>query len=143
MKLHRLAIERLSGIDRPFALEELGDGLNVIVGPNGIGKSRLCAAVRALLWPDRDVGDGGLAASAVFEHQGARWHVSRDGSAYRWQRDGIDSEPPTLPGSRLDACFFLGLRDLLDNSDRAGQDLASEIRTQMSGGFDLDAELLF
>ena len=51
MKLRRLAIDRLPGIDRPFELDDLGDGLNILVGPNGIGKSRLSAAVRSLLWP--------------------------------------------------------------------------------------------
>ena len=139
MKLRKLSIERLPGIDRPFALEQLGDGLNLIVGPNGIGKSRLCAAVRALLWRERGVEDGGLVASALFEHQNESWRAERDGSRYGWQRDGIDVDPPALPGERLEACFFLGLRDLLDDSDRAGRDLASEIRRQMSGGFDLDA----
>jgi len=139
MKLRKLSIKRLPGIDRPFELEQLGDGLNLIVGPNGIGKSRLCAAVRELLWHERGVKDGGLVASAVFEHEDGVWRVERDGSRYGWQRDGIDANPPALPGERLDACFFLGLRDLLDDSDRAGRDLASEIRRQMSGGFDLDA----
>ncbi len=139
MKLRKLSIDRLPGIDRPFELDRLGNGLNVIIGPNGIGKSRLCAAVRALLWPERRVKDGRLVASAVFEHENELWRVERDGSRYGWQRDGIDTDPPKLPGKRLDACFFLGLRDLLDDSDRAGRDLASEIRKQMSGGFDLDA----
>ncbi|MCP4003060.1 MAG: hypothetical protein GY725_02575 [bacterium] len=139
MKLRHLAIERLPGIDRPFELTKLGDGLSVIVGPNGIGKSQLCAAVRALVWHERGVKDGGLAASAVFEHQNASWRVVRDGSLHRWQRDGIDEDPPALPGERLEGCFFLGLRDLLDASDRAGLNLPNEIRRQMAGGFDLDA----
>ena len=52
MKLRRLAIDRLPGIDEPFALEDLGDGFHVIVGPNGIGKSSLCRAIRALLWSE-------------------------------------------------------------------------------------------
>ena len=39
MKLRKLSIDRLPGIDRSFELEQLGDGLNLIVGPNGIGKS--------------------------------------------------------------------------------------------------------
>jgi hypothetical protein len=139
MKLRRLAIESLPGIGRPFELEQLGDGLNIIVGPNGIGKSRLCAAVRALLWHERGVKDGGLAASAIFEHHSVAWRVVRNGSLHGWQRDGIDVDSPALPGERLDGCFFLGLRDLLDDSDLAGRDLAGEIRRQMSGGFDLDA----
>lgn len=139
MKLRRLAIERLEGIDRPFELTDLASGLNIVVGPNGIGKSRLCAAVRALLWHERGVSSVGFTADALFEHEGAAWHVERDGSSHVWQRDGLAAAPPTLPGERLDACFFLGLRDLLDDSDRAGGDLASEIRRQMSGGFDLDS----
>jgi uncharacterized protein YhaN len=139
MKLRRIRIERLAGIDRPFDLEDLDGGLNIIVGPNGIGKSRVCTAVRALLWHERGVPGNEFTARADFEHEDARWQVVRDGSLHRWQRDGIDAIPPALPGERLDGCFFLGLRDLLDDSDRAGRDLASEIRKQMSGGFDLEA----
>jgi len=139
MKLQRLRIERLAGIDRPFELEGLGKGLNIIIGPNGIGKSRICAAMRALLWHERGISGDRFTARADFEHEAARWQVVRDGSLHRWQREGIDATAPTLPGEHLEGCFFLGLRDLLDDSDRAGGDLASEIRKQMSGGFDLDA----
>ncbi len=108
MKLRKLSIEHLPGIDRPFELEDLNSGLTVIVGPNGIGKSRLCAAVRALLWRGRAVKDGGLVASGIFEHQNESWHVSREGSRYGWQREGIDANPPQLPGEQLDGCFFEG-----------------------------------
>ena len=80
MKLRKLIIDRLPGIDRSFELNQLGDGLNLIVGPNGIGKSRLCAVVRALLWRERSIKGGGLSASAVFEHQNETWRVERDGS---------------------------------------------------------------
>jgi hypothetical protein len=138
VKLRRIRIERLPGIDGAFELDALGDGLNVIVGPNGIGKSRLCTAARALLFKD-SFGNGQIQADAVFEDREATWHVERDGSLHRWQRGGLDVPPPDLPGAQLDGCFFLGLRDLLDASDEAGQDLANDIRRQMSGGFDLDA----
>ena len=60
MKLRRLSIGRLPGIDEPFGLEELGDGFNVIVGPNGIGKSSLCRAARSLLWGEQPL-DGYIA----------------------------------------------------------------------------------
>jgi exonuclease SbcC len=138
MKLHRLSIDRMPGIDRPFELKALGEGLNIVVGPNGIGKSQVCAAVRALLWHERGIVENGLAASATFGHDGEAWSVVRDGSLHAWQREGIDVMAPVLPGERLEGCFFLGLRDLLDDSDRAGRDLAAEIRRQMSGGFDLE-----
>ena len=139
MKLRRLAIERLPGIDRPFELKELADGLNIIVGPNGTGKSRLCAATQALLWPEPAIEDGRLAATAMFDHDGAHWRVACEGSRHGWQREGVDSDPPPLPGEHLHACFFLGLRDLLDDSASAGKNLAAVIRRQMSGGFDLEA----
>jgi hypothetical protein len=138
MKLRRLVIDRMPGIDRPFELGELGPGLNIIVGPNGIGKSQLCMAVRALLWRERGL-SGGLSARAIFLHEGETWTVQRDGSRHVWQRDGVEVMAPNLPGERLEGCFFLGLRDLLDDSDRAGRDLAGEIRRQMAGGFDLEA----
>jgi len=137
VKLHRLAIQRLPGIDEPFALEDLGDGIHVIVGPNGIGKSSLCRAARALLWSDCGP-DGYMEASALFDREGERWRAEREGSRHRWQRDGVDAEPPPLPAAHLDGCFFLVLRDLLDASSDAGSDLAGAIRRQMSGGFDLE-----
>jgi exonuclease SbcC len=139
VKLRRLAIERLPGIDRPFELEKLADGLTIIVGPNGTGKSRLCAATQALLWPEDAIKGGSLAANALLEHSGTHWRVACDASGYGWQRDGVDSDPPPLPGEHLHACFFMGLRDLLDDSDSAGKNLAGVIRSQMSGGFNLEA----
>jgi exonuclease SbcC len=137
VKLHRLAIQRLPGIDEPFALEDLGEGLHVIVGPNGIGKSSLCRAARALLWSDCGLSEY-MEASALFDRGGERWRVEREGSRHRWQRDGVDAEAPPLPAAHLDGCFFLVLRDLLDASSDVGSDLAGAIRRQMSGGFDLE-----
>ena len=119
MKLRRLSIGRLPGIDEPFALKELGDGFNVIVGPNGIGKSSICRAVRALLW-DEAAPDGYIAANALFHRDGQQWRVEREGSRHGWQRDGVAEPAPPLPVSHLDACFFLVLRDLLDASKDAG-----------------------
>ena len=139
MKLRRLSIKSLPGIDRPFELEDLGSGLNIVCGPNGIGKSRVCTTVRALLWHERGVPNDALTARADFMHDETRWQVVRDGSLHRWQREGIDAIPPALPAEHLDGCFFLGLRDLLDDSDHAGRDLASAIRRQMAGGFDLES----
>ena len=66
MKLRRLDINGLPGIREPFALNDVGDGFNVIVGPNGIGKSSLCRAVRSLLWAKGE-GDGYIDVSALFD----------------------------------------------------------------------------
>ena len=137
MKLRRLQIGRLPGIDEAFAIEEIGDGFNVIVGPNGIGKSSLCRATRSLLW-DEEGPDGYMAAAALFELEGQHWRVERDGTRYGWTRDGTAEAPPPLPLSHLGGSFFLVLRDLLEATRDAGSDLAARVRRKMSGGFDLD-----
>ena len=53
MRLNRLRIDRLPGIDSPFWIEPDGDGIHVIHGPNAIGKSSICRAVECLYWSDR------------------------------------------------------------------------------------------
>ena len=137
MKLKRLAISRLPGISQPFEIEAAGAGFNVVYGPNGIGKSSLCRAVEGLYWEDRGPSER-TSVSGEFELDGESLWVEREGSRVRWQRGGEDSVPPNLPASHNYRCFFLRLRDLIDPSPDGTQDIASEIRRQMSGGFDLD-----
>ena len=116
MKLRRIDIQRIPGIAGRLEVDQFSDGLNVIVGPNGVGKSRMSQAIRGLLW-NGSFKEPRLIAEGNFEHEGVAWHVERDGARHRWQRDGVDSEPPPLPAQELDRCFFLGLRDLLDSGD--------------------------
>ena len=137
MKLKRLAINRLPGISQPFEIEAAGAGFNIIFGPNGVGKSSLCRAVEGLYWDDRGSSQR-TSVSGEFELDGEAWWAEREGSRVRWQRGGEDSVPPNLPASHNHRCFLLRLRDLIDPSPDGTQDIASEIRRQMSGGFDLD-----
>lgn len=136
MKLRRLRIDRLPGIDTPFELAALGAGFQVVHGPNGIGKSSVCRAVTALLWEDLGP-DRRVQVSGEFDLDGERWWAERDGANVRWQRNGSDTPPPDLPASHLHRCFFLGLRDLIEPAAKGTPDVAAEIRRQMSGGFDL------
>lgn len=137
MKLKRLAINRLPGINQPFEIESGDPGFHVVFGPNGIGKSSICRAVEALYWDDRGPAQR-TSVNGEFELDGETWWAEREGSRVRWQRGGEDSMPPILPASHNHRCFFLRLRDLIDPSPDGTQDIASEIRRQMSGGFDLD-----
>lgn len=136
MKLRRLNIGRLPGIDTPFLLDSLGDGFHVVFGPNGIGKSSVCRAVEALFWSDRGPSRQ-IQVTGEFELDGEEWWAERDGDRVRWQRKGADSKPPDLPASHLHRYFFLRLRDLIDAAPDGMQDVATEIRRQMSGGFNL------
>ena len=136
MKLRRLRIDRLPGIDQPFEIESPGPGFHVVFGPNAIGKSSICRAVEGLYWDDRGPTER-TSVTGQFELDGETWSAEREGARLRWRCDDEDRAPPGIPGSHNHRCFFLRLRDLIDPSPDGTQDIASEIRRQMSGGFDL------
>jgi energy-coupling factor transporter ATP-binding protein EcfA2 len=50
MKLCELELERFRKFDRPLRVAGMADGLNLIVGPNEMGKSTLFAALQAVLF---------------------------------------------------------------------------------------------
>ena len=137
MRLKRLDIHRLPGIDQPFTIQPSGAGVHVIFGPNAIGKSSICRAVEWLYWMDRGPSER-TAIAGEFEVAGKTWRAEREGSRVRWQCRGERLEPPPIPPSHNRHCFFLRLRDLIDPSLEGTQDIASDIRRQMFGGFDLE-----
>ena len=137
MILRRVAINRLPGISQPFEIEAAGQGIHVIFGSNGSGKSSICRAVEGLFWSDRGSPRKTL-VDGEFEWDGETWRGEREGAAVRWSRGDEGSLSPNLPPSHNHRCFFLSLKDLVDPSTESTVDIASEIRRQMSGGFDLD-----
>jgi len=50
MKLRQLELEQFRKFDRPLRITGMADGLNLIVGPNEMGKSTLFAALQAVLF---------------------------------------------------------------------------------------------
>lgn len=136
MILKRLTINRLPGIRKPFEIKAEGPGIHVIFGPNGIGKSSICRAVEALYWRDRGARRK-TSVSCVFEWDGDEWRAEREGPNGYWQRADERNASPNLPLSHNYHCFFLNLRELVDPSVEGTQDIAAEIRRQMSGGFDM------
>ncbi len=137
MILKRLAILRLPGIGQPFEIEAERAGIHIVFGPNGVGKSSICRAVEGLYWDDRG-SSRHTSVNGEFEWNGAIWRAERQGAVVLWRRDGEGKVSPRIPHSRHYHCFFLRLRDLLDPSRESTSDIASEIRRQMSGGFDLE-----
>ena len=135
MRLLRIFVQHLPGIQQPFELDEIGAGLSVIHGPNGIGKSSLSRAIGDLFWGEATPRTA-VEAELVCDADGQEWRIERDGAWYCWRRGGVGRNPPDLPPVHLRGCFFLGLRALLDASDASGRDLAVEIRRQMAGGYD-------
>ena len=138
MILKRLAVIRLPGIGDRFDIEAESQGIHVIFGPNGIGKSSICRAVESLYWEDRGPSRQTF-VTGEFEYRGESWQGEREGSTVRWKCDDAGQRPPSLPPSHNYRCFFLHLRDLIDTSADGTADIALEIQRQISGGFDLDS----
>ena len=50
MKIRSIAVNQFKKFTSPMCLDEIGDGLNVVIGPNEMGKSTLLDALRASLF---------------------------------------------------------------------------------------------
>lgn len=88
MRLHSVHIEQVRQFRRPFTLDNLQPGINVIHGPNESGKSTLVRAIRAAFFERHrskaieDLipwGDSGASPriELVFEHGDRRWQLTK------------------------------------------------------------------
>jgi exonuclease SbcC len=136
VKLLELAIHRLPGIERPFRLgaDLLGEGVHVVHGPNGIGKSSILRALRALWWP-QTIPSQGVSVAARFELAGKVWQAERDGTGVRWSRDGARCDAPELPDEHLSTCCLIGLDDLSSEGD--AQWFSERVGRAFTGDYDL------
>ncbi|WP_420388725.1 AAA family ATPase [Marinobacter sp.] len=88
MKLQRMRIEQLRQFRKPFVLDNLQPGLNLIHGPNESGKSTLVRSIRAAFFERyrstavddlRPWGDSAAAPTVEldFEHDNRNWHLTK------------------------------------------------------------------
>jgi|GEM_PF-4878574 len=135
MKLLRVDFDHVEGLPSGLHVDDLSSGLNVILGENGSGKSSFVAIARRTLWPTQ---------SRRTFHARSHWMINNElvratvmDRRVNWgDRDDIGAS--SLPGEHLSACFVLGIRDLLGDTNASDEELARLIRTAMRGGFDLD-----
>lgn len=137
MKLRRLDLIRMPGFPRGGPqLAELGEGLNLVLGRNGSGKTTICRAIRGLLSPLT------LANVAPVEID-SRWTEDTQDFTQGFADETIKADPPDNPLARLALpphlahCTTITLEDLQPNL-QAHEALTDEIARQMSGGFDLE-----
>ena len=136
MHLRRLAIHALPGIEPGFTFEPADAGINIVTGPNAIGKSSLARALQYLL--ARHATDPpALSLEAEFASGAVRWHVIRNGNQIVWRRDGKVVPRPQLPGVDRVGLFRLSVENLLDDSDANDKALAERLRRELHGNFDL------
>ena len=136
MHLRRLAIHTLPGIEPGFTFEPPHAGINVVVGPNAIGKSSLARALGYLL-ASRASDPPALSLEAELASGGARWQVSRNGNQIVWRRNGEIVPPPALPGADRIGLFRLSVEHLLDDDDANDKALAERLWRELHGNFDL------
>ena len=137
MKLRKLSIRRMPGFEeRGFELVGLSDQLNVITGPNASGKTTACRSIQGLLWPETLSGVTPVSLAGDWEDNGKSLLVDLEGPNSTWQRDGVPSEMPPLPGIHVASCFTVTMDDLFSGS-KTDDGLAERVAREMTGGYDL------
>ena len=139
MELRKVTVRRMPGVKEPFSVQPYSSHLNLLVGPNESGKTTLCRAIRAVLWPGTET-DEDISIESEWTEVNETLTATREKARSVWRRDGKETPPPRLPAERFARCFTLGLGDLLlDNGSSTDAEIAAEIYHQMSGGYDLTA----
>lgn len=138
MRIRRLEIRRLPGIDQALSVDFDPGTVNLITGPNGSGKSSLVRAVRFLLYPGPD--EPWVDLSADWEDDEGLLVCRRSGHHVEWQRLGRSVPPPRLPDADNAGAFLISSEDL-GGLGRTDEHIASELRTLLTGGYDLEALL--
>ena len=139
MELRKVTVRQMPGVKESFSVQPYSSHLNLLVGPNESGKTTLCRAIRAILWPGTET-DEPISIESQWTEVGETLTATREKASTLWRRDGKETPPPLLPDERFARCFTLGLGDLLlDNGSSTDVDIAAEIYRQMSGRYDLTA----
>jgi DNA repair protein SbcC/Rad50 len=136
VKIRNILISKLPGIDRQFSVDGIGDGIQILHGPNGIGKSSIGRAMEGIFWESAYEGQS-IIVTASLQDGSDDWKAEREGSRVSWRKNGVSSGPPSMPDQHLSHCFFLRLSDLLNETDRGANEFAERIQRQLSGGYDM------
>ncbi len=118
-------------------VEKLGEHLNVIWGPNAVGKSTLGRAMRALIWEHK--ASGAVEAEGILQTPDSDWNLSLSQGKLTQTRLR-DNQTIRLPGSNdeLSESYWFTLHELLQEDDRSTDAFLRQVRTSMQGGVDLD-----
>ena len=137
MRLLELRIDALPGVDEPFSLQAFAPGVNLLLGPNASGKSRVAHALRCLVDPEASRGVP-IHVRGRFEHDGASWTAERIGDRSTWRTGGVIVDAPPLPDPALLDAWFLRLEDLTE-AGGSDAEIARSLATELAGGVDLPA----
>ncbi|MCK5802405.1 MAG: AAA family ATPase [Lentisphaeria bacterium] len=141
LAITRLDIRRFLGIRRAsdrFAYEGcFVPGINVVVGPNGSGKTTTALAMQAALWPTSPEAKNADLTAEFNLPDGSTLVMDKEGRFVRYQgADGSGTAPTDLPSAENRVSYRLSLHELLVAEDGA---LAEAVTRELNGGFDLTA----
>jgi DNA repair exonuclease SbcCD ATPase subunit len=140
VKLRRLLIHRMPGFERRgLELDGLAEGLTLVVGPNGSGKTSCCRAIRGVLWPSLLEGVEPVSIESFWQDGEGRWMLGLEAGRRSCELEAKSAESPALPSPALGPCFTVTLESLGEPAGRTEGQLAEQLARQMAGGFDLAA----
>jgi uncharacterized protein YhaN len=133
MKIKEIKIDRLPGIRESFKLTGFDNGINLIVGHNGSGKSSIRRLVENILWPENRKKNLKNFAEIVVSDNEDELHAEISNTTVSWSAGGSPANPPAIPERHLRNCFFLDLKDLISETQLNDDEVACEIRKELSG----------
>ncbi len=146
MRLKRLVIKDLPGIESPgFSITTFQDGVNLVTGSNGVGKSSLIRALRYLITEPNRKKDPYLYLEATFEEKGCEIEVLRNGSTVVWKRSGTPlKNRPDLQSSEHLEYYWMTMESLITlNRDQnkkvstQNEQILTQVVKALTGGYDL------
>lgn len=136
MKLRRLRVRRLPGISEPFEWVLGNAPLQIVLGPNGSGKTACCRAIRQLMWPEREPPATSWIETEWSDANGRTWTGRLDGTT-NWECEGRPATPP-LPAADTASGYHFPLSTLFD-AQAHDYRFARDCLRRMAGGYDLPA----
>ncbi|MFA5698487.1 MAG: hypothetical protein WC954_01995 [Sphaerochaeta sp.] len=137
--LSSITISRAPGFtDTQFpVIEHLSDSLNIVYGPNGVGKSTLLRNIRSLIYQSGPSVESD--ARGVLTINGQKWDLDRNRRTVTHQRQG-DSEKSDLPGinEEFSEAYWFALHELINASAEDYPQFFERAQRQMQGGVDLE-----
>ena len=134
--INSVNIRRMPGfMNGGFALSGLSPHVNVLYGPNGIGKTTSAKVIEEIFWQVPKVSNSS-AFNASLSIGNESWVIDQDGHVRLVQCDGNTAVLPVVPSRETRDRYKLAFHDLLVDKNTT---LAQHVIRESLGGYDVKA----